>query len=215
MGREFISLFDEWAESYDQSVTGQDEEYKEVFDGYEEILEAVATRTTGTVVEFGVGTGNLTEKLLHAGRTVYGIEPSKGMREKTKARFNDLELLDGDFLNFPELPGEIDSIVSTYAFHHLTDKEKDSAIQLYSQILKDNGKIVFADTAFVNDADRQERYKTVKEQGYLNLLQDLQTEYYTTLDVLDNLFQKHGFEVSFKKLNSYVWLMEAVKTKKN
>ncbi|MCK6257854.1 class I SAM-dependent methyltransferase [Fictibacillus sp. KIGAM418] len=214
MGREFISLFDEWAESYDQSVSGQDEEYKEVFDRYGEILEAVASRTTGTVAEFGVGTGNLTEKLLDAGRTVYGIEPSKGMREKTKARFADLQLFDGDFLAFPELPGEIDAIVSTYAFHHLTDKEKDSAIQLYSQILKENGKIVFADTAFINEADRQERYRIVKDQGYLNLLQDLQTEYYTTLEVLKEIFQKYGFEVSFEKLNTYVWLMEAVKTKK-
>ncbi|MGG1575837.1 class I SAM-dependent DNA methyltransferase [Fictibacillus sp. NRS-1165] len=214
MGREFISLFDEWAESYDQSVTGQDKEYKEVFDQYEEILEAVASRTTGTVLEFGVGTGNLTEKLLNAGRTVYGIEPSKGMREKTKERFNELQLFDGDFLSFPKVPEEIDAIVSTYAFHHLTDEEKDSAIQLYSQILKENGKIVFADTAFINDADRQERHRIVKEQGFLNLLQDLQTEYYTTLEVLNELFQKHGFEVSFEKLNSYVWLMEAVKTKK-
>ncbi|MDN4072791.1 class I SAM-dependent DNA methyltransferase [Fictibacillus terranigra] len=214
MGREFISLFDEWAESYDQSVTGQDKEYKEVFDQYEEILEAVVSRTTGTVLEFGVGTGNLTEKLLNAGRTVYGIEPSKGMREKTKERFNELQLFDGDFLSFPEVPEEIDAIVSTYAFHHLTDEEKDSAIQLYSQILKENGKIVFADTAFINDADRQERHRIVKEQGFLNLLQDLQTEYYTTLEVLNELFQKHGFEVSFEKLNSYVWLMEAVKVKK-
>ncbi|MDM5339202.1 class I SAM-dependent methyltransferase [Fictibacillus enclensis] len=214
MGREFISLFDEWAESYDQSVSGKDEEYREVFEQYEHILETVASKTTGTVVEFGVGTGNLTEKLLKAGRTVYGIEPSLGMREKTKARFNDLELLDGDFLTFPQLPGEVDAIVSTYAFHHLTDEEKDSAIQLYSQILKENGKIVFADTAFTNEADREERHRLVKEKGYLNLLQDLQTEYYTTIDVLDDLFRKHGFDVSFEKLNTYVWLMEAVKTKK-
>lgn len=211
MGREFIPLFDDWANYYEQTVSGQDEEYKEVFEDYDNILETVASKSQGTVVEFGVGTGNLTEKLIAAGREVYGIEPSKVMREISKARFLNLELFDGDFLDFPDLHGKIDSIVSTYAFHHLTDDEKDSALEIYSKLLPEKGKVVFADTAFINEEDRQERYRTVTKQGYKNLLEDLQREYYTTLDVLKELFQKNGFQVRFEKLNSYVWLMEAVK----
>lgn len=31
MGREFLSLFDHWADSYDDTVSGHDEQYKEVF----------------------------------------------------------------------------------------------------------------------------------------------------------------------------------------
>ncbi|MGC4375875.1 class I SAM-dependent methyltransferase [Fictibacillus sp. Mic-4] len=211
MGREFIDMFDEWADSYDLSVTGHDKEYREVFDRYDDILTTVASKSIGTVVEFGVGTGNLTEKLLSFGRTVYGIEPSKAMREKAKARFPQISFFDGDFLQFPALPEKVDSIVSTYAFHHLTDEEKDQALQLYSQLLNENGKIVFADTAFLHEQDRQERHEMVKRQGYYNLLNDLKTEYYTTIDILHDLFTKNGFDVSFKKLNVYVWLMEAVK----
>jgi putative AdoMet-dependent methyltransferase len=215
MGREFIPLFDDWANYYEQTVSGQDEEYKEVFESYDNILETVALKSKGTVVEFGVGTGNLTEKLIAVGREVYGIEPSKVMRDMSKARFMQLELFDGDFLDFPDLPGNIDSIVSTYAFHHLTDDEKDSALAIYSKLLPENGKVVFADTAFINEEDRQERYRIVKKQGYSNLLEDLQREYYTTLDVLDELFKKNGFQVRFEKLNSYVWLMEAIKENRN
>lgn len=215
MGREFIPLFDDWAEFYEETVSGQDEEYKEVFEHYDKILQTVASKSKGTVLEFGVGTGNLTEKLIASGRVVYGIEPSKAMRKKTKARFTDLQLYDGDFINFPELPGKVDSIVSTYAFHHLTDEEKDSAINLYSKLLDDNGKIIFADTAYVNDLDRQERHQIVKDKGFANLLSDLQTEYYTTLEVLEKLFLKNGFCVTFEKMNPYVWLMEAVKANKN
>ncbi len=214
MGREFIPLFDDWAENYDQTVTGHDAEYKEVFEDYDRILQAVASKSKGTVLEFGVGTGNLTEKLISLGRVVYGVEPSKMMREKTKARFLDIHLYDGDFIHFPELPHEVDSIVSTYAFHHLTDEEKDIAIKLYSEILGDEGKIVFADTAFLDEKDREERHRIVKEQGFENLLEDLEREYYTTLEVLKHLFQKNGFEVHFEKMNPYVWLMEAVKVNK-
>jgi putative AdoMet-dependent methyltransferase len=215
MGREFIPLFDDWAEFYEDTVSGYDLEYKEVFENYDKILQTVALRSIGTVLEFGVGTGNLTEKLISLGRVVYGVEPSKAMRAKTKARFTDLHLYDGDFINFPELPGKVDSIVSTYAFHHLTDEEKDTALKLYSKLLGDQGKIVFADTAFVSEEHREERHRIVKEQGYENLLADLKREYYTTLEILEKLFEKNGFQVSFKKMNSYVWLMEAVKVSKN
>jgi putative AdoMet-dependent methyltransferase len=211
MGREFIELFDEWSSSYDDTVAGVDQEYKEVFHKYDHILETVAHKSGSTVLEFGVGTGNLSEKLLLKGKTVIGIEPSKGMREKALKRNPGLTLHDGDFLSFPKLDQEIDTIVSTYAFHHLTDDEKDAAIEHYSQLLKKDGKIVFADTAFLHEADKQERHEKVKKQGFLNLLNDLQTEYYTTLGVLEDIFKKHDFDISFEKLNEYVWLMEAVK----
>jgi putative AdoMet-dependent methyltransferase len=211
MGREFIELFDEWSSSYDETVAGESLEYKEVFHNYDHILETVVNKSGNAVLEFGVGTGNLSEKLLSKGKTVIGIEPSKGMREKALNRNPKLELHDGDFLSFPKLDKEIDTIVSTYAFHHLTDDEKDDAVGHYSQLLKKDGKIVFADTAFLHESEKKERHQKVKNQGYLNLLKDLQTEYYTTLEVLDEIFKKHDFDISFEKLNEYVWLMEAVK----
>ncbi len=211
MGREFIDLFDEWSSSYDETVSGDDQEYKEVFHKYDEILETVVQRSGNVVLEFGVGTGNLSEKLLKSGKTVIGIEPSKGMREKAVKRNPDLTLYDGDFLSFPQLHQKIDTVVSTYAFHHLTDDEKDTAIGQYSQLLKKDGKIVFADTVYLHEDDKKERHEKVKSQGYLNLLKDLQTEYYTTLGVLEDIFKKYDFDVSFEKLNEYVWLMEAVK----
>jgi putative AdoMet-dependent methyltransferase len=215
MGREFIPLFDEWADHYDDSVSGNDEEYQEVFEDYDKILETVALKSKGRVIEFGVGTGNLTEKLISSGKEVIAIEPSRVMREKSKARFLNLQLFDGDFLNFPDLPERIDSIVSTYAFHHLTDQEKSEAISLYSNLLNESGKIIFADTAFIDENDRQTRHRIVKEQGHENLLEDLQREYYTTLDVLKRIFTENGFEVSFEKMNNYVWLIEAIKIRKN
>ncbi|WP_210367414.1 class I SAM-dependent methyltransferase [Bacillus sp. REN3] len=213
MGREFISLFDDWAEFYDETVAGHDREYAEVFEHYEHILEQVALKSEGIVLEFGVGTGNLTEKLLKLGRVVYGVEPSPAMRAKAGQRLKSFNLLEGDFLNFPQLPGSVDTIVSTYAFHHLTDEEKNQAINLYSKLLRDCGRIVFADTAFINEEDRQERHRLVKEQGFENLLADLRREYYSTLKVLKEIFHRNGFNVRFEKLNRYVWLMEAEKNR--
>lgn len=38
MGREFIPLFENWANSYDDTVVGRDLQYKEVFRDYDGIL---------------------------------------------------------------------------------------------------------------------------------------------------------------------------------
>ncbi|WP_299095600.1 class I SAM-dependent methyltransferase [uncultured Metabacillus sp.] len=148
MGREFIELFDEWSTSYDNSVTGNEIEYREVFKDYEHILERVAELSYGHVLEFGAGTGNLTKKLFALGCKVTAIEPSHAMRMIANDKLNGkVKIVDGDFLHFPK-PEYVDSIVSTYAFHHLTNEEKAKAIDAFQRLLKPGGKLVFADTIF-------------------------------------------------------------------
>ncbi|MDG5471123.1 class I SAM-dependent methyltransferase [Jeotgalibacillus sp. ET6] len=211
MGREFVEIFDEWIDSYDESVSGKDEEYREVFAGYDDILQKVADAAQGLTVEFGVGTGNLTEKLLKKGIKVVGIEPNAAMRAHTKQRFPELQIEDGDFTSFP-LPEEpVQTLVSTYAFHHLTDEEKKEAVLYYRKVLSEDGQVVFADTMFESDIARKKQWEKVGAQGYINLLEDLKREYYTTKPIMEALFQEAGFTVAFTQLNDYVWLIHAKK----
>ena len=112
----FDQLFDQWAGTYDQTVSGHDEEYRAVFEDYYCILTSVAERTVGTVLEFGVGTGNLTEKLLARGHRVFGVEPSKEMRKKAKEKVPAITLFEGDFLHFPTVDEPVHTVTSTYAF---------------------------------------------------------------------------------------------------
>lgn len=212
MGREFLDLFEEWADHYDSSVEGHDEEYKEVFRGYDHILSTVVDKSIGTVLEFGVGTGNLTVKLVEKGRHVIGIEPSEPMREKAIGKLKGtVNVEDGDFINFHIPTKQVDTIVSTYAFHHLTDEEKEQAIQLYSSFLQSNGKIVFADTMFKDTNTYLKTIEQSREKGFHNLADDLQREYYTTIEFFKKVFHKHGFTVSFSQCNEFVWVMEAIK----
>lgn len=212
MSTKFDLLFDQWAGSYDRTVSGHDEEYKAVFAGYDDILTNVADRAEATVLEFGVGTGNLTKKLLSRGHRVYGVEPSREMRKKAREKLPQIALFEGDFLHFPSFDETIHSIVSTYAFHHLTDEEKGEAIGRFRDLLPTGGKVVFADTVFETDKAKQDMIETVERQGYRNLLKDLQSEYYTTIPVLRRLFVENGFsEATFSQLNQFVWLIEAVK----
>lgn len=213
MGREFDELFNNWAPTYDETVMGNNIEYREVFLHYDEILDEVASRAIGTVLEFGVGTGNLTKRLIDRGHKVYGVEPSEEMRAIAKRKIPNLNVSDGDFINFPEINEPINSIASSYAFHHLTDLEKSEAISIYANMLKRGDKIVFADSIFENNQALLDIKEKAKSNGYFNLLYDLETEYYPTIQVMKKIFNENGFEVSFKQMNDFVWIIDAVKMK--
>ncbi len=213
MGREFLEVFEGWANSYDQTVTGHDVEYREVFLRYEDILNDVVRKSGLSVLEFGVGTGNLTQKLLDENKKVYGVEPSEPMREIALEKLQNYSLTieDGDFNVFNKPADKIDTIVSTYAFHHLNDSEKNQAFSQYSNILKKGGKIVFADTMFENKEEYTMTIQSATQNGFLNLAKDLETEYYTTIPVLQENAERNGFTVEFTRFNHFVWVMEATK----
>lgn len=212
MGREFVDIFDGWADSYEASVSGKDPEYRDVFEGYDSILNEVVNRVSGnSVVEFGTGTGNLTAKLIEKDFSVIGIEPNEKMREMTAERFPKREIIDGDLLQFEIGKSHVDSIVSSFVFHHLTDEEKGMALKLYSALLKENGKVVFADTAFITEEAKQDQIKKERSRNFHNVADDLEREYYTTIPILTKLFEEAGFQAHFSKMNDYVWIMDAMK----
>lgn len=207
----FNDLFDRWSSTYDETVAGGDAEYKEVFKHYDLILQTIADRAYGHVIEFGIGTGNLTKKLLANRLDVTGIEPSKKMREIALQKLPNANIAKGNFLNFPPISEKVDTIVSSYAFHHLTDDEKEQAIRLYATLLNKGGKIVFGDTFFKDKQVREQAYKHAKKQQKHRLAEDLNTEFYTTLPVMKSMLAAHHFSFTFDQMNDYVWIMEAVK----
>ncbi len=210
MGREFVEIFDEWVHTYDESVEGKDKEYEDVFEHYDGILQATANLAISPVVEFGVGTGNLTQKLIERGMQVTGIEPNEAMREATSVKLPELQLHDGDFLDFRQSE-EVNTFTSSYAFHHLTDAEKAQAFHLYAQKLQVGGKVVFADTVFESSEIKEQIIEFEQSRAYSNLVEDLKREYYTTIPVLRELIEAAGFTVEFTQLNKYVWLIDATK----
>ncbi|CDO02778.1 putative methyltransferase [Oceanobacillus picturae] len=213
MGREFLDIFTDWADTYDDSVAGDDPQYAAVFANYDDILTEVVRHASGTVVEFGVGTGNLAAKLLEKGSEVVGVEPSNEMRSIAAAKLPELTVQEGDFLDYPSLPADVETIVSTYAFHHLTDEEKDLAIKQFSGLLPTEGKIIFGDTIFQSVAHKQKAIDDARKKGFTDLAEDLEREYYTTIPVIQTIFNTHKFDVTFKQMNDFVWLIKAERMK--
>lgn len=215
MEERFKTIFDEWAEYYDDTVYDENNEYTEVFDNYhgifDKIAESIADKSS-KVLEIGTGTGNLLAYLKEKGFDVVGLEPSKAMREVALKKNNTIKILEGHFLDIP-IEDKVDAIVTSYAFHHLNYLEKEKAIQLLDEILTDNGRIIIADTMFESVAYKNELFNNIKESGAINLYRDLNTEYYELLDDILKIFLNLGYKVDCFKMNKFVWVVSTQKNK--
>ncbi|OOM15834.1 class I SAM-dependent methyltransferase [Clostridium saccharobutylicum] len=147
--------FDLWADGYDKSVNISEENNEYPFAGYKDVLNyiynQVREQNESNILDIGFGTGILTTQLYNFGCSITGIDFSSNMIDIAKQKMPNATLINCDFSK--GLPDEIknkhfDYIISTYAIHHLTDKEKIKFIESLSSLLNVNGKILIGDVSF-------------------------------------------------------------------
>ena len=147
--------FDLWADGYDKSVQLSEEDNEYPFAGYKDVLDTIYNiihrKEKAKVLDIGFGTGVLTKKLYDDGYEIYGIDFSKKMLEIGKEKMPSAKLFQYDFSQgFPEELENIqfDYIISTYAMHHLEDKDKVKFINKLKKQLSNDGEIIIGDIAF-------------------------------------------------------------------
>lgn len=147
--------FDLWANDYDRTVQLSEENNEYPFAGYKEILNLIFNeamqKEQSHVLDIGFGTGILAAKLCENGHHIDGIDFSEEMiaiaqQKMPKARLLQADITEG--LPEPIASSFYDTIVSTYALHHLTDAEKTVFIETLLARLKPDGKIYIGDIAF-------------------------------------------------------------------
>lgn len=209
----FNDLFNIWSNDYDETVAKTDGEYVEVFENYEGILEETVNQLAplreGVVVDIGSGTGNLAHVAYQRGYTTIGIEPNEKMRNLSSMKYPDIPVKPGSFLTLPFEDKSLDAIISSYAFHHLSDTEKGDAIGLMASKLRPHGKIVIADTMYASSEAGEAILQEALHNHATNLAEDLKSEFYTTHEVLRHHFEANGFDVHFKPMNKFVWILTA------
>lgn len=147
--------FDLWADGYDKNVNLSEEANEYPFAGYKDVLsgiyKTVHAKKFANILDIGFGTGVLTKRLYDDGYEIYGIDFSERMIAIAKEKMPNAILLQHDFVN--GVPREFsntqfDYIISTYAFHHLTDMSKVSLITQLSNHLSEYGLILIGDVIF-------------------------------------------------------------------
>ena len=147
--------FDLWAGSYDKSVRMADYNNEYPFAGYFALMNAVygtvMAKAPAKVLDAGVGTAVLAQKLYDGGCEITGIDFSAEMLETARRKMPDARLLQCDFTRGlpPELMAErFDFIISTYALHHLEGDNQTAFILQLLALLKPNGTMLIGDVCF-------------------------------------------------------------------
>ncbi|MCP3027201.1 class I SAM-dependent methyltransferase [Halobacillus sp. A5] len=147
--------FDSWAGEYDKTVREIDKKNQYPFAGYQKIVTAIYKRAVhppqSRILDIGFGTGLLAGRLYEEGHDLTGVDFSNEMISIAKSKMPKAQLYEWDITN--GLPPAVmnqsfDTIISTYALHHLTDAGKVSLIKQLLPLVKPGGQILIGDVAF-------------------------------------------------------------------
>lgn len=194
------SGFDLWANGYDNSVNISEKSNEYPFAGYKNVLNyiynQVREKNNASVLDIGFGTGILTTHLYNDGYNITGIDFSRNMIDIAREKMPAAKLINWDFTK--GVPDEIksfhfDYIISTYAIHHLTDKEKVDFIGLLSNLLNDTGKILLGDVSF----ERRNELEACREE-YDQYWDN--EEFYFVAEEIKNVLNKE-YNCNFTKLS--------------
>lgn len=209
----FNALFDDYVDNYDEIVAFHHGEFKELYKNYNEILNETVRHISkfqnAKVIDIGSGTGNLTNVANKAGYDVIGIEPNLKTRNKAIDKYSYLKFQSGTFLSLPIDDNSLDAIISSYAFHSLTDEEKIQAIHGFKKKLKNDGIVVIADVAFRSDEDKDRAFKELEKENNESLLKEFKIEFPIIQENIKKEFENLGFKVTYQQLNKYVWILTA------
>ena len=108
-------LFDDWAGHYERSVRSTS---SFPFDGYEQVLDEIvrlaAVQSHMSVLDLGIGTGNLAKRFVALGCAVCGMDFSPKMLAEARVKLPQVRLIEVDLLgDWPvSLDHRFDRIVS-------------------------------------------------------------------------------------------------------
>lgn len=217
MDKNNIEIFNHWADKYDKDIKLAEKHDDWLYRDYSKILitimskikEYCPSKRNKTIIDIGAGTGNLLLMASNAGYSIIGIEPSQKMCARIKNKGFQGQIIAADFLHLSFKSSSIDIIVSSYAWHHLPEKQKIKSIDEMKRVLRRNGVIIIADLMFASQGDKQKMVSKLRREKNLDLIADIESEYYGDIRTLSVEFSKRGFNFGSRQLTELVWLIEA------
>ncbi len=190
------SDFDDWAETYDQSLL---EHADFPFDGYNQVLETILLRANPqpgqTILDLGTGTGNLALRFAEKGCRLTCTDFSEAMLAKARQKLPGAAFYLHDLRE--DLPKELtqrfDHIVSAYVFHHF---ELDPKIRICANLvhgrLAPGGSLLIGDISFPNQAAQD-----IFRQG----ISDWEDEFYWLADQTLAGLEKAGLTADYLQVS--------------
>lgn len=117
---------------------------------YIKTLKLIDLKRGDSLLDVGCGTGIILKKLhkkYDGSVKLYGIDPSPEMLQVAKAHSSSDEIaFKIAYANdLPFINSQLDWVISTLAFHHMSPEEKIKAIGEMTRVLRSGGKILISD----------------------------------------------------------------------
>jgi putative AdoMet-dependent methyltransferase len=187
------------AAEYDQDVRNSADPIRA---GYREVLawviEQAQISAISRVLELGSGTGNLSALIKNCGELI-SVDVSENMEAVAKPKLGYLKnrrFIKADILEvFTHDLGKFDTVISTYAVHHLTDQEKKRLFQLLFNCLLPGGRAVFGDLMLQNASEREMKIQEYFQKGDHATAESISEEFFWSVDSAISELECLGFQV--------------------
>ena len=103
-----------------------------------ELLDNIASRGAGAVLDVGCGPGQIGAYLAHHGRTVFGVDLSETMTRLASSRLSGAVV--ADMRALPFRTGSVSDIVAFYSVIHLPMAELGAAFREFTRVLQPGGQ---------------------------------------------------------------------------
>lgn len=192
--------FDQWSGVYDKDILRmQNEGYP--FEGYYHTLGMIQNKVLDCnakhVLDIGIGTGLLSEVLYNKGIQIAGVDFSEKMLAQAKQKMPQGSFIQFDFnAGLPEelRKSKFDCIISSYAIHHINDRQKVAFIPNLIDHLNPGGWILIGDVAF--ESKQAMLDVKAKSSGWD------ESEYYMIADQIIAALAENGIDAVFEKTSS-------------
>jgi len=206
---------DDEADTYDAEVRSEGDPIRAA---YHEVLEWVANQAGITsrsrVLELGSGTGNLSIRIPRCGRLIC-VDLSVRMEAIARSKLHHISnrhFIKVDILEvFDYQIAPVESVISTYTVHHLTDGEKRLLFEKIFDSLVSGGRAVFGDLMVQNKVERDSKIHEYLTKGDAKTARALQEEFFWSIDTATAELSQLGFQIEIKRFSDLSYGIAAKK----
>ena len=200
---------DDEANGYDTDVRNQSDPIRAAYhDVLAWVIREARIDSSSRVLELGSGTGNLSCLIDQCGELVC-VDLSEQMEAIARSKLGHIpnrRFIKADILEvFDCERAPFDSIISTYAVHHLTDDEKRL---LFSEVfigLVPGGSAVFGDLMLRNQEEKVSKTQEYLTKGDAKTAQAIAEEFFWSIDAAKVNLIELGFQVETKRFSDLSW----------
>jgi putative AdoMet-dependent methyltransferase len=193
------------AADYDHDVRNETDPIRS---GYRDVLRWVVQQANiaprSRVLELGSGTGNLSALIVSCSELV-SVDVSENMEAIAASKVRhlaDRRFIKADILEvFGQELGYFDAVISTYAVHHLTDREKQRLFALIFDCLLPGGAAAFGDLMVRNSSEKEEKIQLYLAKGDQATAQSISEEFFWSLDTAIAELSRLGFKIETERFS--------------